>query len=88
MLDCLTLCRAFLGLLLREVMSDDAAPDCAHNGVVSCVVSGHAANDGALDATGGMGGSGRGQSQGSSRNESADTVIQFHDGSNTCVITQ
>ena len=43
--DCLMLCGAFLRLLLRNVMSHDAATDRSNDCVVAGVVSGYTADD-------------------------------------------
>lgn len=78
-MNCFTLCGMLLRVLLRNVMSHDAATDRANDCVVARVVPGYTTDDCALEAAGGICGSGRRQSQGGSRDERTDSVIQSHD---------
>lgn len=49
---------ALLRILLRNVMPHDTAANGANHRVVACIMSGYATHDSALEAAGGMSGSG------------------------------
>lgn len=69
----------FFGLLLRQVMADDAAADRAHDGMVARVVTGYTAHDCAFYAAGGVCAAGRRQTEGGGSNEQTDFLMVFHD---------
>lgn len=71
---------AFLGMLFCDVMSNHAAADGAHNGVVTCVMTGYTADHCALQATGRIGRSGCRESQRGNCSEYLESKTNLHDG--------
>lgn len=73
------LCGPFLRILFRNVMSDDTAADGANDGMVARIMSGYATHDSALEAAGGMCGSGCRESWSGSGGTHPDSSIDVHD---------
>lgn len=75
----LMLCGPLLRMLLRNVVADYATANRANNGMMARVVTCHAAHHGALQAAGGIGGSGCRESQCGSRSKHGNSVFKVHD---------
>jgi hypothetical protein len=73
--------RLLLGLFLRvlfgKVPTDEATAYCAHHGMMSCVMTGDPADHRALDATGCVGRTDRGERQRGAQEGKADATC-FH----------